>query len=445
LRDGASLGVRDDAREGSGQWQPMATTNAGADVVITGVHGDVDIARFVTFEPLQISGVTRGVRLNGYMGPLSVLFTTVMSQCGTWCHHRIEVSGSERIFCRSLTHSWNLTGFPERVTDISWPPAPIYGFALAGNPAAFQQRESLLVALVADLDEGEPGLLQLQSHLRDEPRLEFGVATAEQHPLVLATPVRFAYTTCFDAHAQPEYGFQQVVRLLGNHDALTFATTSADVLPRPGALPALPVLTDMEYQQPLLSEESPAAMVALVRHQLTLADLGDWYALEEGVRWLDRLCLEQHIYDVPGGSPFGAYGDGPAWRDASLWLPCLLFDAFRLTGSAEYAQRGIAALSALATEELALVLGHLRPRYGDLYVHADFARVLPFVGVEVNDTYISGNEIALELAPLIPGHTPLLVIEGSEPTYTVMINGCTLGEQTAANLRAGIPLALTMA
>ncbi len=155
--------------------------------------------------------------------------------------------------------------------------------------------------------------------------------------------MRLAYDLCLDARALPMQGFQQIVRLLGSREALILAG-SMPATPLAGELPPLPPLPDTLDWIPFLYEGAPEAIAAWVHYALSLATQDDWHLLEDALCWLDRLCLHQRVFEVPGSEPLGAFGSGAAWQSTALWAPILLLQAFRLTGMLEYAYRAKAAL-----------------------------------------------------------------------------------------------------
>lgn len=161
---------------------------------------------------------------------------------------------------------------------------------------------------------------------------------------------------------------------------------------------------------------------------------------EEALRWLDRLCFHQHVFETPGGAPLGSIGTGAPWQVTSLWMPSLLLQAYRMTGMSEYAYRARAALSALAPEDQARVLQHLAPRFGDIYLHADCQEVIALGPVEIHAARCTPAAIALDLARTVPDAPLLLVAEGITAPCLLTINGESLGLLPPARFHAGIDL-----
>jgi hypothetical protein len=121
-------------------------------------------------------------------------------------------------------------------------------------------------------------------------------------------------------------------------------------------------------------------------------------------------------------------------------MPILLMQAFKLTGSPEYGFRAQAALNALPSETQALVLGHLRIAYGDLYIQADFEELVSLSGPEVIGALFTAAGVELTVAPDAPRIR--LVLDGSNDSYGVTVNERPLGDFAVAGLRAGIDLEL---
>jgi hypothetical protein len=242
-----------------------------------------------------------------------------------------------------------------------------------------------------------------------------------------------------DTHAIPRYGYQHLLRFLGNHEALPPLPVE-NTQPIPGNLPALPAVPDDEGWQPFVHEGSPAKIAALVRYQLRMSGRKDWYLLENALRWLDRLCLHQRLCEVPGGGNYGGFGEGAVWKIVKLWMPHLLLDAFRLTGNSEYAYRGMAAFSALPPRHQAIVLAKLHPEFGDIFISADQGDAIFFTPLSHFHSQMTQNGIILEFADsnrLQPLH---LVMEGSQESYQVEVNGKSLGFLPTSQLRKGIEL-----
>jgi hypothetical protein len=232
---------------------------------------------------------------------------------------------------------------------------------LVENPAAFLQTGPMFIALTPDMEEGECGTLGMQLLPGQPFTLEYGIITANERPVTLSSPVRFAYSLCLDARAMPFFGYQQIVRSLGSRGTLWMGESSHGVC-GDHHITALSYPTTPPDWIPFQREGSPVEIAELCQYYLYQAQAGDWHALEDGLRWLDRLCLHQHTIEMPGGQPLGAIGSGAAWDQVAIWLPELLFQAFRLTGIVEYASRGVAALSALQIPMTSAALENLYPQ-----------------------------------------------------------------------------------
>ena len=227
--------------------------------------------------------------------------------------------------------------------------------------------------------------------------------------------------------------------MLGNKEALAIAGGVAAV-GHAGALPALPPVPDTANWIPLMREGSPEAIAAWVRYLLSQAEHGDWDLQEEALCWLDRLCFHQHVFEIPGGAPLGLVGSGDAWYVTSLWMPSLLLHAYRLTGMPEYAFRARAALCALAPADQARVIQQLSPRFGDIYLHADYGEAFALGPVEFHGALCTPNVISLEITRTLADAPLTLVAEGVMEPCRLSVNGQMLGVILPEQFAAGIAL-----
>jgi len=430
VRDGRSLGVVVQTRGIDMRWGSLAFASSGEDIHATGADGVDQAGFFFTFDPHQVDGVTNGVTLHGKLGDAALAFIVTLDEIGTWCGMRLTVSGAPAT-CRRLTQQWRL--LPDDMPpELCWPPTVIRGESLAFSPAAFVQDGPIFAALVADLTEDDPSLYGLEVSASDPVCFEYGLWDG-----LPATPVQLAYSIGLDARALPERGFQQVVRLLGSRDELLLPDRCL-ALPGAGMLPELASPDGAEDWHPFLWEGTPEAMAATVRRKLAEAAAGDWQSLEDGLCWLDRLCLQQCACGTPGASNLGAFGPPEEWHAAAPWMSLLLMRAFTLTGIPEYAARGLAALNALPPAHQAVVLGHLRPIFGDLYALADFEELVSLSGPEVTAALFTPAGLELTVAPDLPRFR--LVLDGSDDAYTLSVNNKNLGAFDTATLRAGIDI-----
>ncbi|HEY3379342.1 MAG TPA: hypothetical protein VGL77_17835 [Armatimonadota bacterium] len=393
--------------------------------------------RFYAYDPLQQDGETHGVSLQGVWGDEAVTLTAVCNPAGIWCRIQCEIAGEGAIAVPPNLHRWLLRA--EGVSpEVWWPPCARSTDTLSGLPAAFVQSGSLFAALVRDFDEIEAELAVVHACRDGQATLEYQLL-----PSALSATRQFAYQLCLDARAVPGAGYQQLIRMLGEHEAFKFAAVG-DVPPLAGPLPPLPAVLDEGGWLPFMAEGAPEEIAALVCRQLDRCDAGDWQHLDEGLRWLDRLCYCQQLCETPGGMPFGSFGDGAAWDISALWMPPLLFRAFALTGNPEYANRGIAAIGALPPRDRALVLWHLYQRFGDIYIHADCGEAILAVHPDRFQSMITPEGLDLQIVCAQREEPLRLVLDGSMDSYALVINGEALGVFPTAVLREGIDVPLTV-
>jgi len=432
------------------EWGSLAFSSSGEDILAADADGVDQTGCFFTFDPLEIAGVTRGVTLHGQLGSASLALTATLDDTSTWCRLRLTATGIDG-HCQRLTQQWRL--YPgEEPPELCWPLAAARGEALTFLPAAFVQDGPVFAALVAELDDEDPQPYGLEVSVSDPICFEYGLWDGPS-----AEPVQLVYQLGLDARALPERGFQQVARLLGSRDELALVGHSA-ATPADGPLPALPAPNGTLEWHPFVWEGTIETMAAVVHRQLAAAMAGDWPALEHGLCWLDRLCLHQRTGGAPGASipgaleqdalvtgaleqdasAIGAFGPDEEWRTAAPWMPVLLMQAFKLTGIPEYAFRAQAALVALPEDAQAVVLGHLRPAFGDLYAQADYSELVPLSGPEVTAACFTATGLMLDLAP---DAAPFrLVLDGSDDVYALTVNGRALGEFAAGALSAGMEI-----
>jgi len=438
IRSGATLElsidtVTSDTDMTSLRYQPVSAT-----FQVSSPEGEAMPLQFFAFDPVLVQENTRGVTLHGTLGNNPVTLTATLDPSSPWCQINCEMQLRTPVVISRFTHCWRLR--PEwSDPDVHWPPRPALAQDLPGEPAAFFQVGPLFAALVADLEEGERGQLGLALNNRDKLELEYGVMAAPGQALTLQGPVRFAYALCLDDHAVPDCGFQEIVRLLGTNEALRLASV-APVSPVSGMLPALPAIPEDTLWVPFVQEGTPAEIAALVQRHFARAGEDDWQSLDAGLHWLDRLCLQQRLFASADGQPFGSVGSDPVWTDVADRMPELLLTAFRLTGHEEYAYRGIAALGALPATMAARVLGHLREAFGDIYVNPDYSETVLLTTVESFHFSMSSDTIELQI--ICPQRSdPLrLVLDGTQESYRLIVNGEILGRLPADTLRKGIEL-----
>jgi|GEM_PF-1831726 len=437
VRDGRSLGVAVQTRGLDMRWGSLAFTSSGEDIHATAADGDDQAGFFFTFDPLEIDGVTRGVTLHGKLGEAALSFVVTLDEIGTWCNMSLTVSGASAA-CRRLTQQWRL--LPDDMQpELCWPATVTRGEALAFSPVAFVQDGPIFAAFVAEPAEDDPAIYGLEVSASDPVCFEYGLWDGEHRGLPDA-PIQLMYSIGLDARALPERGFQQVVRLLGSRDELLLPDRCL-ARPAAGMLPELASPDGADDWHPFRWEGTPEAVAATVRRKLAEAAAGDWQALEDGLCWLDRLCLQQCASGAPGASHLGSFGPPDDWHAAASWMPLLLMRAFALTGISEYAARALAALNALPPAQQPVVLGHLRPIFGDVYAQADFEEVVSLSGPEVTGAFFTPAGLELTVTPDLPRFR--LVLDGSDDIYTLAVNGKNLGAFDTAALRAGIDIEVT--
>jgi len=437
IREGRSLGLVIETRGLDMCWGTLAFASSGEDIHAAGADGADQAGCFFTFNPLEIGGATRGVTLQGRLGNSVLALTATLDEISTWCRLQLTLSGIPPA-CRRLTQQWRLLP-GETPPEICWPAAATHGEALAYSPAAFVQDGPVFAALVVDLGEDDPACCGLEVTTSDPICFEYGLWDDGEANLP-DTPLQLTFHLGLDARALPERGFQQVVRLLGSREELALPGRS-QAQPAAGALPELPAPDGAEEWHPFIWEGTLSALVAAVRQYLAKAAAGDCQTLEDGLCWLDRLCLQQRTSGTPGATTLGAFGPETDWHTAAPWMPILLMQAARLTGSPEYGARAQAALNALPPDVQSVVLGHLHPAFGDLYVQADFAELVSLSGPEVTGAQFTPGGLELTV---MPEATRLrLVLDSSDDAYTLTINGKHLDAFDTASLRAGIDLDLT--
>jgi hypothetical protein len=325
--------------------------------------------QYHSYDPVEIHGETRGIQLHGQLGPHAINMTALLCPTSAWCTFHVAVCAEAPMACAHLLQRWKFAE-PAVTPDICWPPQPIYAQQLTGNPSAFFQIGPIFAALVPDFEEGDCSQLGLRLAQQGHLTLDYGIMNPDDHVVTLGHSSRFAYSICLDARAIPLRGFQQVVRTLGNHDVLEAVMAGHAVAP-PGVHLPFPALADDTGWQPFAEEGSYTEIATVCHHAFTRTGSEDWQLLDKGLYWLDRLCFHQHLVEIPGGAPFGSFGEGDAWSTVAHWMPELLLRAFRLTGISEYAYRGIAAIGALPSDEQMQVLGELHEEYGDIFINSD--------------------------------------------------------------------------
>ncbi len=425
VQDSGTQVLQWDARDAYDRWIPLLTCTPANDLLLRDARGEEYPARVHTFEPVLQAGEARGVALRGRLGDATMELTLLLGDEGTWCRQWLELTGPLPPGA-VLAQRWLFAG--GLVTPrLRWPAAPVSGTALATAPAALAQDAHCFAALVPELDAGAGTL----GHLTDDDGgLEYHLPLPDGD-----ATLGLSSFICLDARSLPWRGYQQVVRLLAK-DA-PFPTAFS---PHPAAHGILPLLPESALHlswRPLLQEGAPLDMVAHVLHGLTAAaDGGDWSLLDDTLCWLDRLCLHQCVRAVPGGPPIGAVGDGPDWLGVAAWMPVLLLEAFRVTGIAEYAQRGRAALGALPPETAGAVFAALYPRFGDLCVLPDLGEVLALTDIGPVLPSFGDQRIALHLPRT---DRPLrVVVDGRDNRYALAINDTSFGELATDLLRKGV-------
>lgn len=440
IRSGASLQLSLDALDAEGEKVSLLYAPAAGECRAVGEDGGELSLLFYAFDPVPgDGGETCGVKLLGTLGAHAVTLTALADQHGPWCQLRCEIRPRAPITLGRLRHCWRL--LPEGAEpDIAWPRSGDEPGTAAGAPAAFFQIGPLFAALVPDPEDGDRRLFSLQDTGMPAAGLAYGLTAADGIACGPGAPCSFSYALCLDARALPECGFQEVVRFLGASPVLRMAAL-APVAPRPARLPELPPAPDAAAWTPCRDEGTPAEMAAVARKALESAGEEDWATLERGLRWLDRLCLQQVTSAVVDGVPAGGFAGG-GWPPSAPWMPPLLLLAFRLTGIREYAERGVAALAALPDDERAGLLAALREGYGDLYLNIEYGEAVLLMPLDRFDFRLASGTVKL-LIVREPGPEPLrLVVDGAQEAYVIQVNGEELGELPAIVLRAGILLPL---
>lgn len=439
IRSDFSLELAIDSVESDAGKFSLHYTSSGASCRAVAPSGEKQLLQYYAFDPILVDGTTRGVKLLGSLDSNPVTLTAMLDPSSPWCHIHFEVQPSTPVTIMRLAHCWRLQ--PEWAEpDISWPEATAYHQRLLETPAAFFQLGPLFAALMPDLEEGDYLQLGCRTRGAEELQLEYGIMSEDARAFDLKEPLRFAYTLCLDTSAMPEYGYQEIVRMLGATDMLKLASISPTPA-SPGSLPELPPAPDAEGWLPFASEGSPAEIGALVQRYFQQSGEQDWQSLDLGLRWLDRLCLHQHLVEVPGGPGYGSVGSGQEWALVAQWMPQLLLTAFQLTGIQEYAYRGMAALNALQPAERAIALNHLREQFGDIYINTDYSEAVLLTAINNFHSKISSDTVELNVACTEDRTGPLrLVLESTQDAYTLVINGERLGHLPICMLRAGIEL-----
>ncbi|HEY3418843.1 MAG TPA: hypothetical protein VGM23_18365, partial [Armatimonadota bacterium] len=413
-------------------------TPLGSDLELIEEDGSGSVARFASFEALYGQETITGIELVGLLQGIPIRLTIRPDQSGTCYHIQVHWENPHPLPCQRLAHSWRLA--PDYLpVQVLWPRGAGDGTVLTPMQAAFVQSDSFFCGLTPDPEENTCPALGAQLQVSDDLRIDYGILHASEIPAKLS----FAYTLCVDGRALPGRGFQVLARQLGRSAALACAMPDESKRGT-SVIPPLPHDPAGRDWSPCRREGSPAEIAALARHYLALAEDGDLYHLDSGLCWVDRLCLEQQIHEAPNGLPIGHLGGGPEWETVNRWAPLIFFDAFRLSGRAEYITRGIAALAALPANAQGAIFSRLWDRYGDIYLHADYqeAILLAQTGVILPVFTQDGIELLIDNDALRPLR---LVVEGSRDCYDLRVNGTPFGNVSCAELRAGITLPLAPA
>ncbi|HEX2951915.1 MAG TPA: hypothetical protein VHV83_20465, partial [Armatimonadota bacterium] len=385
-------------------------------------------------------GETSGVHMHGHLGENEADLTAILDPHGTWCRINFSITAVEPLTYSHLTHCWELVPIWDSA-EIRWPEILVSGSDLAWNPAAFFQLGPLFAALVPDLEEGDYRYLRL---LCPTAKLGFEYGIVADQPVIAdcQSTLRFAYTICLDGNAIPNYGYQQIIRRLGACEALKVMPLCNTPGSATGTMTALPHVLPRTSWQPFVDEGSVTQIAAQTSHLLFREGADDWQSLEEGLRWLDRLCLHQHLCEVPGGQLLGSFGIGHEWSVVAPWMPVLLLQAFRLTGITEYAHRAIVAVNALPLEIRLTVLQHLRATLGDILLNADSGRFVLLNDIDDFYADITPETIHISVQPPANCAPVQLVVDGVQESYRLIVNNDDLGEIPTCVLRAGIELPL---
>jgi hypothetical protein len=432
VQAGATLGLVLDARNDMGQWV-AAATSAGVDLRAIHDDGRQFTATLYQFEPIAIRGHTRGVLFRGTLEGATLLWWVTLDASGPITRHRVMVSSPRPTPYRRLTQRWFIS-LPD-TPNLHWPEAPQQSVGLAHIGAAMLQCEKVFCGLAPDLEEGEPSTCGLESDGGDEPFMEYGVMGPDDHGRLASGAVRFAYALCYDAHAWPGRGFQEIIRFLGSRPAVTHAVMEGGQLTESEELPRLPdagIVTGPEPPLPALAADRALARVAA---QFARVDAGEWGVLDAALTRLDWLLKEQCVYALPTGVPLGSLPRTPEWCMAAPSLPIVLWEAFRLTGVAEYAHRSVAALAGLPPALRATATARLQARFGDVYVQADTEEVIPLGAVTVERALFAPDAVTLTLRA---GRPIRVVLDGGNGACNLVVNGTAFGRLSAEELRAGV-------
>jgi len=435
FRIGRTLGISLDTPEAAHGTFSLGT--GGEELVWVNEAGVPQVGAFFAFDPVEVGGQTRGVSVHGHVGDAAATLTVVLDGMSTWCRQRLSVTGLTGGVGR-LTHSWRLQP-DERCPEIVWPAAPVTGAGLACCPAALLQHGTQFAALAAEIDDEDPAPYGAEVQVTEGVSLGYGLWQGAPTGWVPGTPLHLSCLLNLDVRALPGRGFQEVVRLLGSREELTLVGRSP-VRPAAGPLPELTAAAPPAEWHPFVWEGVPAAIAAGVKHQLDRAAAGDWPALEDGLCWLDRLCLQQRLLGAPDDPALGVFGPDAKWRQITVWMPALLLQAFRLTGIPEYGFRAQAALHALPAAQQAAALAALRPRFGDLYAQADYGEFITLAGPEVTGAHFTPDGLALAVTPSPAYPTLRLVLDGTEPHYALTLNGLPLGTFPTTELSTGVEI-----
>lgn len=436
-----SLGLAVDAHDSMTSWVSLLYNPTQDNChIVTKDSGQLSM-RFHAFDPLEIHGEVRGVKLHGRLGSAKVSLSAILHQSGTWCHLHLEINPAPEVTFTRITNNWRLSPDGAR-PDISWPNHPLYREDLTENPAAFFQIGPLFAALIPDLEDGDNTQLGMRFISGEQIGFEYGWMTEHDHRVTMRSPFHLSYAISLDVRAMTNRGYQQVVRILGSHEALEITSAANPFSQQSNTLPQV-VSHEAEYWQPFVHEGSPIEIISLTDYYLSKADENDWQMIEKGLSWLDRLCFHQRLCEIPSGQPFGSFGSNPQWKVAAQWMPHLLFTAFRLTGIPEYAYRGVAALSALPPTERSLLLRHLHPCFGDIYLDADSGETILFTTLSDFQVRQDEESIHLNFTGQVPAETLSLVVKGTQEAYHVILNGTSLGYYSTDLLRQGIDLPMS--
>ncbi len=356
LPDMGTMALMLETLDPTGTWLPMATSLTAPTLQVGASPDTAHPVNFYSWAPLHEDGITIGVCLTGTAGPWKLTYAITLGPWGTFSQHVLTLT-SPTPAPVALHQRWQIPGLPAPL-DVHWPPTPQQGIALTGQPGLLAQHAHYFAGLVPDLEDSDAEYLRVQCVAAPDAPVTFDIQLTSPQP---ARSFRLAYALVLDARALPSRGYQQLIRWAGTADVLRIGVSPP--APTTRALPSFPLsATDLDPTWvPFGREGSPAALAQGIWTTFQAAHTDEWAGFDAGLCWLDRLCAQQVIVEVPGGPPLGTFtGADAGWVEVRVWLPVLLWGAFTLTGQDEYLYRCRVALAALPPSLCDVALANLQ-------------------------------------------------------------------------------------